>query len=82
VSEELSEMLQLKTFNPDLLKIFRYSHAIPQYGFESEEKMKAIRFGKSTPGLVLAGNIRDGIGIADRINQGRTVATEIINSTA
>jgi protoporphyrinogen/coproporphyrinogen III oxidase len=81
VSEELSEMLQLKTFRPDLLKIFRYNQAIPQYGFESEEKLKTIEtFEKQHPGLVLAGNIRDGIGIADRINQGRFVATEIINS--
>ena len=32
------------------------------------------------PGLVLAGNIRDGIGIADRINQGKTVASQLINS--
>ncbi len=83
VSEELSEMMQLKTFKPDLLKIFRYNHAIPQYSFESKEKMKAISdLENQFPGLVLAGNIRDGIGIADRINQGRTVATEIINSTA
>ena len=82
VSEELSEMLQLKTFKPDLLKIFRYNHAIPQYGFESEEKMKAIKaLEKQHPGLVLAGNIRDGIGIADRINQGRTEATAITEST-
>jgi oxygen-dependent protoporphyrinogen oxidase len=28
---------------------------------------------------VLAGNIRDGIGIADRIKQGKTIASEIIN---
>ena len=30
------------------------------------------------PGLILAGNIRDGIGMADRIKQGRTIAEEII----
>lgn len=81
VSEELSEMMQLKSFKPDLLKIFRYNHAIPQYGFESEEKLKAISGLENLhPGLVLAGNIRDGIGIADRINQGRSVAEQILNS--
>lgn len=81
VSEELSEMMQLKLFKPDLLKIFRYNHAIPQYGFESEEKLKAISGLENLhPGLVLAGNIRDGIGIADRINQGRSVAEQILNS--
>jgi len=83
VEDELTEMFRLKSFQPDLLKIFRYNYAIPQYGLESEEKLKAIRsLEKLHPGLVLAGNIRDGIGIADRINQGRTVATEITNTTA
>ncbi len=80
VEQELTEMLKLKIFKPDLLKIYRYNHAIPQYGFESEEKLKAINaLEKDHPGLLLAGNIRDGIGIADRINQGKTIATEIIN---
>jgi len=79
--EELSEMLQLETFAPDLFKIFRYRHAIPQYGLESEKKMKAIaELEKKYPGLMLAGNIRDGIGIADRINQGRQMAYELVNS--
>ncbi|WP_372946774.1 protoporphyrinogen oxidase [Mariniphaga sp.] len=80
VEQELSEMFKLKTFKPDLLKIFRYNYAIPQYEFESEEKLKAINMlEKRHPGLLLAGNIRDGIGIADRINQGKTIANEIIN---
>jgi oxygen-dependent protoporphyrinogen oxidase len=80
VEQELTEMFKLKTFRPDLLKIFRYNHAIPQYSFESEEKLKAINaLEKKHPGLVLAGNIRDGIGIADRIKQGKTIASEIIN---
>jgi protoporphyrinogen/coproporphyrinogen III oxidase len=80
VEQELTEMFNLKTFKPDLLKIYRYNHAIPQYGFESEEKLKAINaLEKEHPGLLLAGNIRDGIGIADRIHQGKTMASEIIN---
>jgi oxygen-dependent protoporphyrinogen oxidase len=79
VGQELTEMFKLNAFKPDLLKIFRYNHAIPQYSFESEEKLKAINaLEKKHPGLVLAGNIRDGIGIADRINQGKTIASEII----
>jgi oxygen-dependent protoporphyrinogen oxidase len=79
VKEELVEMMRLEAFEPDLVKIFRYRHAIPQYGFESEEKIEAIaRLEEEHRGLILAGNIRNGIGIADRINQGRTVAEEII----
>lgn len=81
VQEELMEMLKLERFNPDLIKIFRYKHAIPQYGFESEKKLETIGYlEKKYSGLILAGNIRDGIGIADRINQGKLVASEIVNS--
>ena len=60
---------------PDLLKIFRYSHAIPQYGISSGEKLDCIlRIQEQYPGLILAGNIRDGIGMADRVKQARTIA--------
>ncbi|MFW5822976.1 MAG: protoporphyrinogen oxidase [Tangfeifania sp.] len=78
VKEEVSEMMQLKNYSPDLVKVFRYNYAIPQYGFESEEKLKAIsEIEAENPGLILAGNVRDGIGIADRINQGRMIAEQI-----
>jgi oxygen-dependent protoporphyrinogen oxidase len=80
VKEELNEMLSLKGFNPDLLKVFRYNHAIPQYGMESAEKLEVISsLENKFPGLILAGNIRDGIGIADRIKQGKTIANQLIN---
>ena len=81
VEKELKEMMGLKEFKPDLLKIYRYQHAIPQYGIESEEKLNAIsELEKVHPGLILAGNIRDGIGMADRIKQGKTLATQIIEA--
>jgi oxygen-dependent protoporphyrinogen oxidase len=79
VKKEVSEMMNLKSFEPDLLKISRYQHAIPQYGIESEQKLAAINeMQQRYPGLVLAGNIRDGIGMADRIKQGKMVASQII----
>jgi oxygen-dependent protoporphyrinogen oxidase len=75
VKREVSEMMQLKSFEPDLFKISRYQYAIPQYGKESEEKLNAIReVEEQHPGLILAGNIRDGIGMADRIKQARKLA--------
>jgi protoporphyrinogen/coproporphyrinogen III oxidase len=78
VKEELTEMLRPESFAPDLFKVFRYNHAIPQYSFESEEKLKAIEDVENLyPGLILSGNIRDGIGIADRINQGKTIASQL-----
>jgi oxygen-dependent protoporphyrinogen oxidase len=71
-------MMQLENFNPDLLKISRYERAIPQYGKETEERLKAINIlEKQYPGLILAGNIKDGIGMADRIKQGRKIAMMI-----
>ena len=79
VEKEIIEMMGLKYFNPELFQIFRYQHAIPQYGIESEQKLNAISaLEKMNSGLILAGNIRDGIGMADRIKQGKTLATQII----
>lgn len=75
VAHEVKDMMQLDAFDPDVYRIFRYEHAIPQYSFESEQKLAAIADLESEfPGLLLAGNIRDGIGMADRVRQGRTVA--------
>lgn len=78
VEHEVKEMMQLETFEPDVCKIFRYEHAIPQYSFESEQKLAAITsLENEYPGLTLAGNIRDGIGMADRIRQGRNIADKL-----
>lgn len=78
VEREVKDMMQLETFDPDVCKIFRYEHAIPQYSFESEQKLAAITdLENEYPGLTLAGNIRDGIGMADRIRQGRNIADKL-----
>jgi len=72
-----------KLFNqkqqPDLLRIFRYPYAIPQYEGDSGERLLAIsKIENKIKGLIIAGNVRDGIGIADRIRQGAEVASKII----
>ncbi len=78
VGRELKSLLGLTKWQPDLLVINRYQHAIPQYGIESEEKLKAVaELEKEFPGITLAGNICDGIGMADRIKQGRSVAESL-----
>lgn len=78
VKGEVTAMMGLKEFKPDLIKIFRYPHAIPQYSFESKDKLKAISaLELEFTGLILAGNIRDGIGMADRIKQGRNIADQL-----
>ncbi len=80
VEKEVKAMMKLDNFNPDLVKIFRYQHAIPQYSFESRQKLEAISFlEKTNPGLFLAGNIRNGIGMSDRIKQGRNIADQLVN---
>ncbi len=60
---------------PDLIHIFRHTRAIPQYGIESGERFKAIeQIEARYPGLILAGNIKGGIGMADRIRQATQIA--------
>jgi oxygen-dependent protoporphyrinogen oxidase len=78
VEKEMKSMLGLTKWQPDLLVINRYQHAIPQYGKESADRLKAIEKMESTyAGLLLGGNIRGGIGMADRIRQGRMLAETI-----
>jgi oxygen-dependent protoporphyrinogen oxidase len=80
VGREFTSIMRLREFNPDLFKIIRYNHAIPQYSFESKEKLEAIdQLQTKYPGLIIAGNVRDGIGMADRIKQGKMLASKIDN---
>ena len=63
---------------PDLLRIFRHEHAIPQYWSDSGERFSTIEaLQQQYPGLILAGNMRDGIGMGNRIHQGATIANSI-----
>ncbi len=65
---------------PDLFKIFRYKHAIPQYEISSQERLAAIKHIETKyKGLILAGNIRDGIGVADRVKQAFQIAENILD---
>jgi protoporphyrinogen/coproporphyrinogen III oxidase len=80
VEREVKDLMGLKTFNPDLFKITRYNTAIPQYEVSSGERFHTIdKLEKTHPGLILGGNMRDGIGMADRAKQGRMLAQQIIN---
>lgn len=78
ISHDLRKMMGLPVFRPDLFEIFRYKYAIPQYGLSSGKRFETIsQIQQNYPGLILAGNIRDGIGMADRIKQARTIAEEL-----
>ena len=75
VEGEFSDVMFLNEFKPDLFKIIRYQHAIPQYGIESREKNEALEKIQSVyKGLIIGGNLSDGIGMADRIKQGKHLA--------
>lgn len=77
VLREISETLYSDK-KPDLFRISRYAHAIPQYGIESGERFESIRgIEEANTGLILAGNIRDGIGMADRVKQAATIAAQL-----
>ncbi|MBK7628022.1 MAG: protoporphyrinogen oxidase [Bacteroidales bacterium] len=78
VMKEIRETL-LENSEPDLFEIFRYTHAIPQYEISSGERLECIRkIQDQYPGLILAGNIRDGIGMADRVKQGKAISEILI----
>ncbi len=76
---EIPEMMQLNSFNPDMLKIFRYRNAIAQYGADSKERFETIeKLEEKYQGLFLAGSMRNGIGMADRIKQAKTIVDKIM----
>ena len=59
-----------KQAKPDLIRIFRHLRAIPQYEITSGERFATIeRLQRRYSGLTIAGNLRDGIGMAHRIKQ-------------
>lgn len=76
IYDELEQMLHLRTEDIEMLHIFKYEKAIPQYRADSELRYKMIQqIQQQYQGLILAGNIRDGIGMADRIKQACIIAS-------
>jgi len=77
VSDRLRRLLRIEG-NPDLLRIFRHRYAIPQYEASSEARIAQIaQLEARYPGLHLAGAIRDGIGMSDRVQQAKLMAHEL-----
>lgn len=78
VQREFCDLMQVTDFNPDLFKIIWHSYAIPQYEADSGERFRAISvLEQQYPGLLIGGNLRDGIGMADRILQARKLAEAV-----
>ena len=79
LNKDLPRMMSDRTLNPDMTRILRYPKAIPQYTESTGHRYEMIeKLQLKYPGLILAGNIRDGIGMADRVKQGRSIAEDLI----
>ena len=77
--EALHTMLKYPTDTPiDTIHIYRHPQAIPQYELTTDARLASIdAVERQFPGLIIAGNLRDGIGMAHRIKQGTDIGTSI-----
>lgn len=82
VTDSLHRMLRMPAqAEPALTDISRHRKAIPQYMADSGARLDAVnRLEREHRGLVIAGNLRDGIGMAHRITQATQIAQQIIRN--
>lgn len=82
VLQNLHSMLKFPAeAKPDFIHIARHQRAIPQYNADSGQRFCAVEsIEQQYPGLVLGGNLRDGIGMGHRITQAANIANRIIKS--
>ena len=75
VNDSLYSLLKYpETVTIDEMRIFRHEHAIPQYQESSDDRYAIVEaLQQRNPGLGIAGNLRGGIGMADRMKQGAEV---------
>jgi oxygen-dependent protoporphyrinogen oxidase len=79
VAEDFQTMMGLNKFTPDLFELTRYPIAIAQYGKDSKNRLENIsQIEQKHRGIHLAGSIRDGVGLADRVKQATELAKKII----
>ena len=86
VRRELSEILGEKTLpmtaEPEHTQVSRWPRTMAQYAVgHLERKQRIAERVAALPGLRLAGNAYDGIGIPDCIRLGRLAAKELIASS-
>jgi oxygen-dependent protoporphyrinogen oxidase len=83
VRRELSEILGARVVGPHIpaeaTQVSRWRRAMAQYAVGHQERMKRVKeHVAELPGLRLAGNAYDGIGIPDCIRTGRNAAKELM----
>lgn len=82
IARELGELLGV-TGRPLLMEIARHTRAMPQYTLGHLDRIASIHSHLANhPGLLLAGNAYDGVGIPDCIRSGQTAADAIVNVLA
>jgi oxygen-dependent protoporphyrinogen oxidase len=75
VVRSFHEMLGFpQNIEPDLINIARHPKAIPQYEKNSGDRFAAVEHLQNRyQGLIIAGNLRGGISMADRVKQLMTI---------
>ena len=75
VKYELKDLFNISNSDIHYLKVFRHPFAIPQYEKSSKQRYETIdKLQKEHKGLTIGGNLRNGIGMADRIKQAYDIA--------
>lgn len=79
VMDGLHRMLNFpKEAKPDFISISRHQRAIPQYDAQSGRRFAAVEsLQQQYRGLIIGGNLRDGIGMGHRITQAANIARQI-----
>ncbi len=77
VREELADIFGVSG-DPEIMQVVRWNRAMPQYHLGHVERVGRIRtLCQSIPGLELAGNAYEGVGIPDVIESARLAATRL-----
>jgi protoporphyrinogen/coproporphyrinogen III oxidase len=80
VEQELAEVLGLRA-KPNFIRIARWRQSMAQYGVGHLDRMQRVRDAvASLPGLALAGNAYEGIGVPDCIRTGQQAADTVLKS--
>ncbi|MDR3738769.1 MAG: protoporphyrinogen oxidase [Terracidiphilus sp.] len=83
LTEILGEKVISRSVEPEHAQVSRWRRAMAQYAVGHKERMALIQGRLATlPGLRLAGNAYDGIGIPDCIRLGRQAARELVAASA
>ncbi|MGB6193312.1 MAG: protoporphyrinogen oxidase [Terracidiphilus sp.] len=87
VQRELSEIMGAHVIaqnaDPEYAQVSRWRRAMAQYAVGHQERMRRVQDRlQALPGLQLAGNAYDGIGIPDCIRLGRQAARDLLSTGA